>query len=38
MSSEKVEKAVAYFDNGFFFDEKGNKMSETKFEELLGVK
>lgn len=31
-------KFVAYFDNGFFFDEKGNKMSETKFEELLGVK
>lgn len=30
-------KFVAFFDNGFFFDEKGNKMSETEFESLLGI-
>lgn len=31
-------KFVATHDNGFFFDEKGNKISETSFEALLGMK
>ncbi len=31
-------KFVAAYDSGFFFDAKGNKMSETTFEALLGVK
>ena len=31
-------KFVAYYDNTFFFDEKGNKISETSFETLLGIK
>jgi hypothetical protein len=26
---------VAYFDNTFFFDENGNKISETEFESIL---
>ncbi len=28
---------VAYFDNTFFFDASGNKMTETEFERRLGV-
>lgn len=31
-------KFVAAYDNGFFFDEKGNKISETSFEAKLGIK
>ena len=31
-------KFVAAYDNGFFFDAEGNKISETTFEALLGVK
>ncbi|MBO5420659.1 MAG: hypothetical protein J6A67_01790 [Clostridia bacterium] len=30
-------KFVATFDNRFFFDEKGKKMSEDEFESRLGV-
>ena len=30
-------KFVAAYDNGFFFDANGNKISETTFEALLGI-
>ncbi len=30
-------KFVAAYDNGFFFDANGNKISETSFEALLGI-
>lgn len=28
---------VAYFDNTFFFDASGNKITETEFEKRLGI-
>lgn len=31
-------KFVAAYDHGFFFDAQGNKISETSFEALLGIK